>query len=92
MNLEVFREQDTVWIRDTDTQDEWPLPADVWDGATGPIGTLIAAVEPLMDREYVSPYLSAWEFESFRMDLDGEDIHKRLTVAYENARKWFPSV
>lgn len=32
MNLEVFRELDTVWIRDADTDDEWPLPAEVWDG------------------------------------------------------------
>lgn len=49
MNLEVFREQDTVWIRDTDTMDEWPLPADVW-GALPPILAphLLTAVEVVL--------------------------------------------
>lgn len=44
---------------------------------------LLDAVAPLMDREVVQPFRSAWEFDA----LAGDDLHAKLTEAYEQARK-----
>ena len=44
---------------------------------------LLAAVEPLLDPERVSPFMSAWEFDPHDMETDGEKMHARLNSAYE---------
>jgi hypothetical protein len=39
------------------------------------------AVAPLLDRDVVQPFISAWEFDPHRSDVDGEEIHTRLQEA-----------
>jgi hypothetical protein len=49
--------------------------------AADPVAALLAAVAPLLDREVMHPYPSAWEFNGW--EGPGEDLHAALTVAYE---------
>lgn len=49
------------------------------------LAALVAAVAPLLDRESVQPFYSAWEFDE---GTDGEALHAALAAAYalaENA-------
>lgn len=40
-------------------------------------------VKPLMDRDTMTPFISAWEFEPHRLDVDGEKIYDKLKVEHE---------
>lgn len=45
---------------------------------------LLQAVAPLLDRDTVSPYRSAWDIDPHH-GADGEAMHERLRVAYDRA-------
>jgi hypothetical protein len=42
---------------------------------------LASAVAPLLDREVVSPFITAWEFDGYS-SFDGKDAHQRIAEAH----------
>lgn len=53
-----------------------------YDDARAKLDRLRDAVAPLLDREVVQPFITAWEFETNRPGADGEEIHQRLREAW----------
>lgn len=49
------------------------------------LGTLILAIEPLMDRDVVSPFITGWSIGGLD-GPDGEELYEALRTAWENAR------
>lgn len=44
------------------------------------LDALVAALRPLLDPDFCSPFMSAWELDPHHTDIniDGEDIHDRI--------------
>lgn len=42
------------------------------------LAALVDALRPLMDPEVCSPFITAWELDGHRSDIDGEEIHARI--------------
>jgi hypothetical protein len=50
------------------------------------LDALVAALRPLLDPETCSPFITAWELDGHRSDIDGEEIHvqiKALVAQYD---------
>lgn len=49
---------------------------------------LVEAITPLMDRDYCSPFTSAWELDPYGgpQHWDGEVIYEQVKTAWEQAK------